>query len=120
MTEQGLLFAYTETEQAILSLLQKGRRNAQSVKFLAGQTGLSETEVREKIRHLIMVHDVLIASTVQKPAGFYIPETPEEIDQATRSLRHRGISILARAAKLQRLSLEDIYHQAKMEFDAIK
>jgi len=119
MTQLGFAYNFTKTEQKILSLLQRGRDNAQSVKFMSEQTGLSEVELREKIRHLIMVHDVLIASTVGKPSGFYIPESEAEVITATKSLRHRGIAILARAAKLQKLSLEEIFKQAKIEFNQV-
>jgi len=104
----------TRDEQEILASLWKGRERAIKEKYLAELTKLPGTRVREIIRHLIMFHGVLIASS---PAdGFWIAETPEEIREATRSLRHRGISILVRAAKLQRISLEEIFHQSRLEF----
>lgn len=103
----------TNEEMEILRLLQRGKQNVIKEKALAAATGLQGVEVREKIRHLIMEHDVLIGSCSH---GFFIVETEEETREATRSLRHRGISILARASKLQRISLDEIYHQARIEF----
>jgi hypothetical protein len=109
-------FDLTREEQAILACIHKGKQNAWQVRSLAGATGLKHVEVRQIVRHLIMDHGVLIASSMGNPAGFYIPETAEEVAEATRSLRHRGIMILVRAAKLQKLSLEEIFHQGKIEF----
>jgi hypothetical protein len=104
----------THDETEILSRIGQGRESAVKEKYLSQETSLKGKEVREIIRHLIMFHGMLIASS---PAdGFWIAETEEEIREATRSLRHRGISILVRAAKLQRISVEEIFHQSRMEF----
>lgn len=110
----------TNDERDIISLLHKGRENAIGVKALANTTRLQEVEVRAIIRHLIMEHGFLIASAVSAPAGFYIAETIEEISQATKSLRHRGIAILMRAAKLQKISLEELFHQSRIEFGEVE
>lgn len=110
-------FELTKEELHILRLLRRGRANALSVRFLAGMTNLKDVEVRQMIRHLIMEHDALIASSVGSPPGFYIAETAEEIGEATRSLRHRGLCILARASRLQRISLVEIFNQALLEFE---
>jgi hypothetical protein len=117
MEQTGFDFAMTDEERKLLSCLLRGKANARKVPALAVLTDASEVRVREVVRHLIMDHGILIASSVGAPAGFYIAVTPEEIREATRSLRHRGIAILARAAKLQRSSIEDIFKQSRMEFD---
>lgn len=70
--------------------------------------------VRAIISHLVNHHGYLIASHSR---GYYVPITPEEIASATRSLRHRGIMILMRAAKLQKSSIEDVFGQAKLELE---
>ena len=110
----------TNDERQVLSLLKYGRENAIGVKALANTTRLPDVEIRAIIRHLIMEHNFLIASAVSAPAGFYIAETVKEIEQATKSLRHRGIMILMRAAKLQKISLEEIFHQSRIEFEEVK
>ena len=76
-------------------------------------TTIDYDRVRQTIAHLINSHGYLIASNSK---GYYVPQTSEEIFEATKSLRHRGISILVRAAKLSKISLEDIFQQARMEF----
>jgi len=40
------------------------------------------------------------------------------VEAVTRRLRHRGISILVRAAKLQKVSVEAVYGQAILELEA--
>ena len=114
MSEVCIFENLTHDEQAILSRIGRGRDRAVKEKWLSQETNLKGVEVRSIIRHLIMFHGVLIASS--SAIGFWIADSPEEIREATRSLRHRGISILTRAAKLQRISLEEIFHQSKMEF----
>ncbi len=79
---------------------------------IAERTGIQYTEVRSIISHLVNDHGKLIASCGR---GYYIPQTPEEISQATRSLRHRGIMILLRASRLQKLSIDEVYGQGKLE-----
>jgi hypothetical protein len=71
--------------------------------------------VRAIISHLVNFHGYLIASCSR---GYYVPVTPEEIAAATRSLRHRGIMILRRAARLQNSSLEEVFHQGRLELEA--
>ncbi|HBE44256.1 MAG TPA: hypothetical protein DDW17_02075 [Deltaproteobacteria bacterium] len=103
-------------ERRIYQLLKYGRSNAISVRQIAESTGYDDVQIRNTIRHLILDHNILIGSAVSNPPGFYIPETKEEVEQATKSLRHRGISILVRAAKLQKLTLEEIFNQGRLEF----
>ena len=108
----------TNEEMHILRMLQRGKENSVKEKALASATGLQGVEVREKIRHLIMEHGVLIASCGR---GFFIAVTEKEILEATRSLRHRAICILCRASKLLKLSVEDVFGQSVLEFkDEIK
>lgn len=107
-------------EEALYGLLRHGRDNAVSVKALEAATGMAGVEIRKIIRRLIMDHGLLIGSSVNSPPGYYIPETADEAITATKSLRHRGIMILMRAAKLQRCSVELVFNQARLEFDEVK
>lgn len=81
---------------------------------IATQTGIEYTTVRAIIAHLINHKYKLIGSNSK---GYYIPATPEEIDEVTRSLRHRGIMILMRASRLQKTSLVEIFQQSCIEFE---
>ena len=78
---------------------------------------MSERNVRDTVRSLIMARGLLVASAVDDPPGFFIAETREEIIAATKSLRHRGIMILARVARLQKSSLELVFNLGRLEFE---
>ena len=107
----------TAEEAAVYCCLQHGRASAISARDLADRTGMSDVRIRQTVRSLIMERGILVASAVDDPPGFFIAETPEEIITATRSLRHRGIMILVRAARLQKSSLELVFNQGRLEIE---
>jgi len=113
-------FELTNEERHVLNLLKKGRANAVSVRDLAVRTELGGVAVRQIVRRLIMERGVLIASSVGDPPGYFIAETADEILSATKSLRHRGIMILMRAARLQKSSVELVFNQARLELEETK
>lgn len=106
----------TDEERRVVALVsfRMGKDCAILGAGIAEAAGIDYTTVRAIIAHLVNNHGCLIASCAR---GYYTPQTDEEITEATRSLRHRGIMILMRAARLQKSSLEDIYHQAKLELE---
>jgi hypothetical protein len=108
-------FGMTVEEQVIWGLLGHGRERAIGAAWLSRMVGVPERRIRQVIRHLVMQHNILIATAVDDPAGFYIAIRREEVEHATKSLRHRGIMILMRAAKLSKISLEEIFHQGRLE-----
>lgn len=95
----------------IISFLRNGKKNAQSVRFLSSMLKMEEVTLRVKIRHLIMDHKICIGSNTGKYPGYYLITEEDEIDCVYQSLRRRGIRILMRAAKLRRISLEEVFHQ---------
>jgi len=107
----------TSEERAVYGLLGHGRARALSARTISERTGLSDRQVRDTIRDLIMERGILVASAVNDPPGFYIAETPDEIINATKRLRHRGIMILVRAARLQKSSLEIVFNQGRLELE---
>lgn len=108
----------TNEERAVYGLLRHGRARALPARDLAAKTGLSDVQVRQTVRNLIMERGLLVASAVDDPPGFFIAETADEVIHATRSLRHRGIMILVRAARLQKSSLELVFNQGRLELQA--
>lgn len=107
----------TAEEAAVYCCLMSGRASALSSRDLADRTGMSDVRIRQTVRSLIMERGILVASAVDDPPGFFIAETPGEILTATRSLRHRGIMILVRAARLQKSSLELVFNQGRLEIE---
>ncbi|MCE5265709.1 MAG: hypothetical protein LLG97_19545 [Deltaproteobacteria bacterium] len=108
----------TDEERAVYGLLRNGRARALSVRDLAERTGMGDVQIRQTVRSLIMERGLVIASAVDDPPGFFLAETPDEIINATRSLRHRGIMILVRAARLQKSSLEMVFNQGRLELES--
>ncbi len=118
--EQGTFdFDLTDEESLVLQALgqHKGKGAAILGRDITITTNIEYDRLRAVISHLVNEHGYLIASNSK---GYYVPVTAEEISEATRSLRHRGISILVRAARLQKTSVEDIFNQSRMEFQEVR
>jgi len=107
-------FDLTDEERHVLGLLRPGRENARSVRFLAGMLGVSQVRLREIVRGLIEHHGICIGSRTGNPPGYYIITEPEEIEEVYRSLRHRGIMILMRAARLKKISVTEVFGQGEL------
>lgn len=105
----------TAEEKLVWSVIDHhhGKETAVLGPRIAELTGLHYNTVRAVIAGLINHHGKLVASCSH---GYYVPVLPEEIAEATRSLRHRAIMILLRASRLQKASLEEIFAQSVMEF----
>jgi hypothetical protein len=115
VTDQlGINFDLSRDEQAVLDLIERGRDKARSVRFIASMTGLNERKVRAVVRLLIDGHGACIGSSVGRPPGYYIITDPDEIERHYKELRHRGISILARAAKLKKISINKVFGQGEL------
>lgn len=119
MDEQLNIFKQnlTDEEFAVWQIIErrKGRENAVSVHQVAWQARLPEKDVREIVSHLVREHHKLIASSTGSPAGFYMIEDQKELESHIRSLRHRGIMCMVRAAALSKTSVDEIFGQAKLE-----
>lgn len=121
MTEQLDIFkqGLTDEEFSVWQIIErhKGRENAVKVDSVAWQARLNGKEVREIVNHLIMEHGKLIGSVTGTPPGYYIITNTEELKKHIKSLRHRGIAILSRAAALSKTSIEDIFGQGRLEYE---
>lgn len=107
----------TDEEQRVWQSVKEraGRDQAILGPRIAELARMDYDTVRAVIAHLVNDHGMLIASCSR---GYYVPETPEEIVAATRSLRHRAIMILLRASRLQKTSLEAVFNQGRLELEA--
>ncbi len=106
---------FTSEEAAVWGCLRDRRGKGREIigTRIAEITGIEYDRVRAIIAHLVSHHDRLIGSNA---SGYYIPVTREEIAEVTKSLRHRGITILVRAARLQKTSLVEIWNQTYLEY----
>lgn len=111
----------TEDEQLVWDLVSghRGRARAVSASDLAHATGLTDRAVRAIIKTLIEQFGCPIASTPQAPAGYFLPETLEEIRETLDSLKGRALSILHRMARLRGEALPDLVGQLALELKEI-
>lgn len=83
---------------------------------IAERTGIPYKRVQKIVSDLVCHHRKLIGSGTM---GYYMPITEDEVKDATHYLRHRAIVALHRASEMQRTSLDEVYGQAKMEYEAV-
>lgn len=94
----GNLKAYLKTTL----LRHEGKSRAITGKELAGMVGhRDDRKVRLVIRELIS-EGLPVASSTEKPFGYFIPVSIEEAKQCTESLRSRSIEIFLRRRELIR------------------
>lgn len=105
----------THEEEAIWKIIEPHRGKGSEIlgTTIAERTMNSYTRVREVIAHLVTTHGKLIGSNSR---GYYVAVTPAEVNEITKSLRHRGIMILLRAARVQQTSLVEVWNQSYLEF----
>ena len=124
MTEQLNIFkqGLTEEEFRVWEVIsqRRGRESAIGVSTVAFQTRMTDVQVRSIVSDLVRNHGKLIGSGTGNPPGFYIIEDRKELESHIRSLRHRGIMCMVRAAALSKQSVEDIFGQAKLELETWK
>ena len=113
------LAGLTDEEAEVWRVIRERRGRSAAIKadLVAFRTRMSEVQVREIISHLVRKHGKLIASSTGSPPGFYVITNPDELRAHIRSLRHRGIMCLVRAAALAKTSVEEIFGQAKLEME---
>ncbi len=83
-------------------------------KEIAAMLEISEREVRRLVRELIG-RGVMIASTMERPYGYFIPKNEQQVERYARQLKSRIAKIAERlhdfdqatAAKLQSLLFPD-------------
>ena len=96
----------TEEERAVGRALRWGRAGARQVPDLAQETGIPERRVQEIVRQLLHEHGWPIGTAMSSPFGNYLIDNAAELEATVELLRVRGISNLARAAALRRMSLK--------------
>ncbi len=111
----------SDEEYRVWEIIERhqGRENAIKVDALAWQTGIEGVRIREIVSHLVKEHGKLIGSSTGNPPGFYIISDKTELEKQIRSLRHRGIMCLVRAAALSKTSLEEIFKQGRLDIDGM-
>jgi len=76
-------------------------------RYIAEALGISEREVRRLVRELIG-RGVMIASTMERPYGYFLPRTPQEIQRYVRQLKSRMAKIAERLHDFDRATATKI------------
>lgn len=93
-------------EQAVARALRWGRERARQVPDLAREAGIPSRRVQEIVLHLLLRHQWPIGTAMSAPFGNYLIDSTRELEETVSLLRTRGISTLARAAALKKMSLK--------------
>jgi hypothetical protein len=104
----------THEEQRILSLLRRGRENANSVKWLASMVGVSQVRLRATVKHLVEHHGYLICSSTGKNPGFYYPQDSKEYKAGVKQYINRIRSLAKRIRAMDKEAYEEIFGQTNI------
>lgn len=89
----------------------QGRSNGVSAGDLAARTGLSQRQLRKRISAL---RDEGIAICGKPGTGYFIPVTPEELQESCAFLEHRALHSLRLLSRMKKVSLPDLLGQLKL------
>ena len=79
-------------------------------------TPIHERAVRQTIKHLITQHGFAIGSKGGKRGGYYMCETPDEIDRVAKYFDSIGLCSLFTASKLKKIEMKDYLGQLSLRF----
>lgn len=99
----------TDHQKKIMQHLKFSAKNAITKKRLAQLTGIKPREVERAIRELIIQHGFRIGSSCERPFGYFIISTKEEMLRYRAQLlsRMKNLNERLRAADRQRAELID-------------
>lgn len=106
----------TGEERAVWDVLRmcRGRELAILGPEIEALTGIGYKRVQKIINDLRCRHEKLIGSGT---FGYYLPQTREELDQVIHYIGDRAIMALYTLSRIKRTSLEEVFHQARMEYE---
>ncbi|MBU2051365.1 MAG: hypothetical protein KKH61_20650 [Gammaproteobacteria bacterium] len=104
-------------ERKVWSALQnhRGRQDAITGDDLALATGLTWRKGRDIMKTLVEVYRKRIGGVPGSPPGYFLIESPEELEDVCRRYRGQALSLLRREAILRRMSLEELCGQLTMK-----
>lgn len=94
-------------KQSITDLLAHGIENARTARETSNVLNMSARKVTRRIEYERRnEHAPIIATVCGKVKGYYLAETPEEIDEYCESLKHRENEIRKTRRALERTAKE--------------
>ncbi len=105
----------TRKERLVLGLIPVGYKQAVHKRRLAELTDLNEREAREIIYHLVVEHGLPIGSSTEPGAGgYFLIESVQDMEIATRHLKPRAVKIFKRARALEKIAQTMFDRQFKL------
>lgn len=86
----------------IIDLIPTGRDNAIPAADLAKVAAFPDARTLQQEIHSLREHGVVILSATDKPNGYYLPESRQEVEQFVRSMhsRMKNTNIAVKSAEL--------------------
>jgi hypothetical protein len=112
-----------ESEQAVLLEMlrsHKGAADALPLQTISVQLGMSAREVKEAVKSLIEDFKLPIGGSRQKPYGYFLIVTADDLEQALRPLTGEIRSMARRVRALtSEQQLGEIFNQVRMELNQL-
>lgn len=94
----------TNQELKILATIPQGLDNPIPLSEICDRLGLERRTVNNTINHLIMEHGFLIGGIRNgSHPGYFIINSKDELEQATRPLKNQAINMLRRIETLEKI-----------------
>jgi hypothetical protein len=108
----------TPEEREVWNVLSMCRGRALAIlgPEIEALTGISYKRVQKVINDLRCHHAKLIGSGT---CGYYIPQTPTEMDAVIHYIEGRAIMALYTLSKIKKTSIEDVFGQARMKYGKV-
>lgn len=103
-----------EALRSHLNLHHPGRANGIAARFLARRMALKTRQVRKLITDLRMAG---VPVCGHPRTGYFMAETPEELEATCEFLRSRAMHSLVLEAALRKISLPQLLGQVEMELE---
>ncbi len=95
-----------------LSTNHKGKANGITVERLCIRVGVSARDIRQAVTDL---RDDGVAVAALPSSGYYLAQTPEEIEECCQYLRKRSLHGLRLESRLRKIALPELLGQLSLE-----
>lgn len=105
----------TASQQAVYDLLPKGADRPRPQNEITELLGIDKRTVSSIINDLIIKHHIPVGSNRYEPTGYYLIETPQELQNAVRPLSRQASTEMARVNTLIQIDLNDYWAKEKAD-----
>lgn len=112
----------TAIEESVWKEIQHhpGQHTAIRLSSLVEITGIPERAVRSALKNLVEVYGMLVGSTSTNPPGYFLIQTPEELEDVCRRYNGYGLSMLRRSSRLRGIALSELFGQLQLQAQEIE